>query len=286
MLQQTQVSRVIPFYERFLERFPTVQILAEANWEEFLPYYQGLGYYARGRNMLKTAQLVCENFDGVFPKNREQLLSLPGIGEYTADAILSFGYGEKRLAVDTNLKRVLGRYIAGSKSASLDWENLRTELSSSAPEINGAFMDFANLVCTRKPHCSICPLARQCVYAQSNGSLEAVVKRGSSQFPSAEAQTILVLHENHRKYFSVESERFVPFVLPAPLNTRPRIREYFARQYGLQLSIRPPRAKGYWQEKPTQLVFAQILSGSHSFEEFAAEKAKIVWQEILVGLDA
>lgn len=113
MLQQTQVSRVLTYYTRFLQRFPTVLDLAAATWEDFLPYYEGLGYYNRGRNMLRTAVMVRDSFKGAFPKTREELLVLPGVGEYTAAAILSFAYNQDALAWDTNLKRVMGRFFFG-----------------------------------------------------------------------------------------------------------------------------------------------------------------------------
>lgn len=117
MLQQTQVSRVIDYYTRFLEKFPTVFDLATATWEEFYPYYAGLGYYNRGRNMLQCAKVVVEKYKGKFPPQKAELLALPGIGEYTASAILSFAYGKNELALDTNVKKVLGRVFLGSANA-------------------------------------------------------------------------------------------------------------------------------------------------------------------------
>src|SRR3990167_10186393 len=93
MLQQTQVSRVIGYYERFMKKFPTVEKLATASWEEFLPYYQGLGYYMRGCNMLLPARMVVDDYGGKFPEETAKLRKLPGIGPYTAAAIQSFAYG-------------------------------------------------------------------------------------------------------------------------------------------------------------------------------------------------
>lgn len=115
MLQQTQVSRVIEYYTRFLKRFPTVHDLAVTSWEEFLPYYAGLGYYRRGRNMIEAAKKVVNEHDGEFPRDKKLLMKLPGVGDYTASAILSFAYGDNHLAWDTNLKRVIGRFFFGSK---------------------------------------------------------------------------------------------------------------------------------------------------------------------------
>ncbi|NCU42655.1 MAG: A/G-specific adenine glycosylase, partial [Candidatus Moranbacteria bacterium] len=107
MLQQTQVSRVAQYYTRFLKRFPTVDILAQVSWEEFLPYYEGLGYYRRGKNMIETAQRIMRKYQGMFPRERSHLEKLPGIGSYTARAVASFAYDEPVLAWDTNFSRVL-----------------------------------------------------------------------------------------------------------------------------------------------------------------------------------
>lgn len=257
MLQQTQVSRVIPYYSRFLERFPVVSDLAQASWEEFLPYYQGLGYYARGRNMLKTAQIVNSRYNGIFPAYKRELIQLPGVGDYTADAILSFGYGQQKLAVDTNVKRILGEFLGSEK---INWEHVRKELDPLAPDINSAFMDYASA--HKKPRPKI----------------------EKDTFPWKSAQTYLVLHENHEKYFSENSERFSPFLLPEPVNSRSAIKEYFSRNLGLELSVRPPRAHGYLDEKPAQIVFAQILSGENSLSVFPKMRAKPVIQEILNSL--
>ncbi|MFA6566528.1 MAG: hypothetical protein WCT48_07335, partial [Candidatus Paceibacterota bacterium] len=116
MLQQTQVSRGIVFYERFLKKYSTVQKLAKTNWEEFLPYYEGLGYYNRGRNMLKTAKIIVRDFGGEFPKDKAVLMKLPGIGEYTASAILSFAHDLPYIAFDTNFKKIFGTREAAEKT--------------------------------------------------------------------------------------------------------------------------------------------------------------------------
>lgn len=270
MLQQTQVSRVVPYFERVISRYPTVQDLAATTWEEFLPYYQGLGYYSRGRNMLKTAQAVVEQFNGEFPSTFDELKSLPGVGPYTAAAILSFGYGEPHLAFDTNQQRVWGRVLEGSKKAAVDPKGIERNLPANTnyQDLNAAIMDFANLVCLSKnPQCEICPLQSQCLYFQTKGDLEPLPASKKTGFPLKEAQTILVLHRQHKEYFSSgkSAQAYQPFVLPAPLNTRERIKEYFARQYGLNLAVRPPHWKGTWNDTTTVMVNAQVLSGETKF---------------------
>ena len=158
MLQQTQVSRVIDYYERFLKKYPTVQSLAKSNWEEFLPYYEGLGYYARGRNMLRAAKMIVEEYGGKFPKEKMLLETIPGIGPYTASAILSFAYGENHIAWDTNVSRVIGRFFFGSKMADFEREGMEMQFSVPARALNAALMDFGSALCLARPKCAACPL--------------------------------------------------------------------------------------------------------------------------------
>lgn len=286
MLQQTQVSRVIPYFERFLERFPTVKHLAQASWEEFLPYYAGLGYYARGRNMLKTAQTVVEKFGGEFPNDEAALRSLPGVGPYTAKAILSFGYNQPHLAFDTNQQRVFGRVLEGDRKAQLDALQIETQIPAETDfkVLNGTIMDLANAVCVKKPRCEICPLRQECRYYQTQGELEESSTPTKTRFPLNEAQVILVLHRQHQEYFSASKEEYQPFRLPVSLTSRSQIKEYFRRQHGLELSVRPPHRQGYIDGQPALLVNAQILLGEHTFSSHTKEQAKPVLKELQESL--
>jgi A/G-specific adenine glycosylase len=112
MLQQTRVAAVIPYYERFLERFPNVHALATAPQEEVLRLWSGLGYYSRARNLQRAAQEIVARHGGVFPRTEKEALALPGIGSYTAAAILSIAYGAKHAVLDGNVARVLARIFA------------------------------------------------------------------------------------------------------------------------------------------------------------------------------
>lgn len=268
MLQQTQVSRVIGYYQRFLKKFPTVEKLAKSSWEEFLPYYEGLGYYARGRNMLKTAQKVQIEHGGVFPKTKEALLALPGVGDYTASAILSFAYGKNHLAWDTNLKRVIGRFFYGSKKAEIEIEKIEALLQLPRKKLNAALMDFGSSICTAKPKCHNCPLQTKCVYFKNKGVQEYIAPKEKNNFPTQNAQVVLFLHQNHQKYFSPQTKIFQPFVLDKAIQSRPLIKAHFLEKYGLRLSVRPPHKKGFLQGKPTLFVNAQILAGKHEFFVF------------------
>ncbi len=278
MLQQTQVVRVIEYYNRFLKRFPTVDMLASASWEEFLSYYQGLGYYARGRNMLKAAQVIVADYDGVFPRDTKLLQTLPGVGPYTAAAIMSFAYGENHLAWDTNLKRVIGRFFFGGKHLVTDEEFWEDKFFLQKREMNAALMDFGSALCVARPKCQACMLRSRCVYFKEKGAQELQIKKKqkkvSEEHDWAHARVRVFLHENHEKYFSSSTQTFRPFALPSGYTTRADIKEYFLKTYGLTLAVRPPHKKVVIAGQATLLVNAQILLGEPIFTQFSKNDAK------------
>ena len=142
MLQQTQVPRVADkFYPQFLTAFPDIKSLANASWDEVFPVWQGLGYYSRGKNMLRTAQAVVEQFDGEFPQDANLLKMLPGIGTYTAAAILSFAFDQKTPALDTNINKIL-KVLAPRQNTVRLAQKLINQ-SNSGRDWNGAMMDLA-----------------------------------------------------------------------------------------------------------------------------------------------
>lgn len=269
MLQQTQVSRVVEYYVRFLKKFPTVQKLARATWEEFLPYYDGLGYYARGRNMLLAAKKIVTEHEGVFPRNKEELQKIPGIGPYTAAAIMSFAYGDNHLAWDTNLKRVTGRFFYGSKKAAIDEEWFEKVFVTKRRELNASFMDFGSSICTSKPKCNTCPLVSRCVHFKEKGVQEIIHKKAKKMFLDSQVERVLVvLHENHQRYFSSQKKHYQPFLLPRGYTTRAAIKKWFLEVYGLTLSVRPPHSRMIHQGQKTFLVNAQILDGTQTLSVF------------------
>jgi len=170
MLQQTRVAAVIPYYDRFLSRFPDVRTLAGAPPEEVLRFWSGLGYYSRARNLQKAAQQIVALHEGVFPRDEKSVLALPGIGKYTAAAILSIAFGETRAVLDGNVARVLARLgaIRGDLRESRRWQALQKTagelLDRKAPgDWNQAIMELGAMVCTpRAPQCLLCPAAKFC----------------------------------------------------------------------------------------------------------------------------
>jgi A/G-specific adenine glycosylase len=170
MLQQTRVDTVISYYERFLARFPTLESLSQAPLDDVLKAWEGLGYYARARNLHAAARQVVLVFDGRLPETPEKLRQLPGIGNYTAAAIASIAFGQDIVALDGNLRRVLCRIAAfdddpGRPSTQRRLRELAQALlpPGRASEFNQALMDLGALVCTpSNPRCLICPLINHC----------------------------------------------------------------------------------------------------------------------------
>jgi A/G-specific adenine glycosylase len=174
MLHQTQVTTALPYYRRFLARFPTVFDLAQALLEEVLKAWEGLGYYARARNMHCAAQSIVAEFGGRIPDGYDALRRLPGIGDYTAGAILSIAFGQDRAAVDGNVLRVLSRVLhvttdIADPATKRQIETLAAHLlpPGEAGDFNQALMDLGATVCLpRRPRCLICPLPTVCAANQ------------------------------------------------------------------------------------------------------------------------
>jgi A/G-specific adenine glycosylase len=176
MLQQTQVSTVIPYFERFVARFPDARSLAAAHEDEVMALWSGLGYYARARNLHRAAREVVERFGGVFPASFDALVTLPGIGRSTASAIAAFASGEARPILDGNVRRVLARHagIPGDPASNAVqhalWEEAEARMPRTEVEAyTQGMMDLGATVCLpRKPLCLICPVAADCVARLEN----------------------------------------------------------------------------------------------------------------------
>ena len=171
LLQQTQMATGIKYYNKFIKKFPTIEKLAKANEETIYSMWKGLGYYNRANNLHKTAQRIVKNYQGVFPREYNKLLGLPGIGKYTAAAISSICFNSKKYVIDANVYRVLSRYLGLNtkinKTGSYKYfETLSVELAKGIKETgtyNEAIMDFGSLICKPKnPKCEICNTRKTC----------------------------------------------------------------------------------------------------------------------------
>lgn len=204
MLQQTQVATVIPYYQRFMTAFPSVADLAQADTDHVLHLWTGLGYYARARNLHKSAQIITQDYAGKFPKQFEQVLALPGIGRSTAGAILAFSQGQHFAILDGNVKRVLARFYAvegwyGKKEV----ENKLWQLSelntpkSNIQQYTQAIMDFGATLCKRsKPLCQQCPMQKSCL-AFTAGRV-AELPHGKPKSVKPVKQTTMLLVQNSK----------------------------------------------------------------------------------------
>ncbi|MDE3091163.1 MAG: A/G-specific adenine glycosylase, partial [Chloroflexota bacterium] len=191
LLQQTQVATVIPYYVRFLARFPNVRALAAANLDAVLKTWEGAGYYARARNLHRAAQEIVQRFGGKVPQTVDELLALPGIGRYTAGAIASIAFNRDAPALDGNVTRVLCRYfniVDDPKNAGTQKElwKLAEELlpRGKAGTFNQAVMDLGATVCApRRPACAVCPLNRGCAARQLGIQERLPAKRKKKTLP-------------------------------------------------------------------------------------------------------
>lgn len=202
MLQQTQVATVIPYFERFMARFPEIQSLADASQDEVLHLWTGLGYYARARNLHKAAQTLRDNFANQFPEDFESVLALPGIGRSTAGAILAQALGQQHVILDGNVKRVLTRLYAiegwpGKKAI----ENQLWELAESlTPEENltdytQAIMDLGATACARKADCAACPVTDLCTAHQQGNVSDYPTPKKRKTLPVKVTQMLLLQNE-------------------------------------------------------------------------------------------
>jgi A/G-specific adenine glycosylase len=189
MLQQTRVETVIPYFKRWIRRFPSIRRLAQASQQDVLSKWEGLGYYSRARNLHQAAQIVMEQYNGELPRDVFAIRSLPGIGRYTAGAIASIAFGLDEPLLDANVRRVLSRVFAlrlpvdSSAGQKVLWgiatEHLPRGKSS---DYNQALMDLGATVCVPKnPHCEVCPLSRLCLARELGlqGSLPILKARKS-----------------------------------------------------------------------------------------------------------
>lgn len=302
MLQQTQVSRVLEYYQNFLARFPDIFSLSKSSWGEFLPYWKGLGFYSRGRNMLKTAIAIVQKYEGIFPSDQKTLEMLSGIGPYTSAAILSFSKNMPLPALDTNLFRVLSRFWDISESAVKQIaEKEYTEFS--APDlINHALMDIGATICgSQKTICEACPLHEKCQFfasgKQKNLKKESVKKAKEPKI--SKEFSVAAIHHEQKYLFIKKGEKwgFPSFLREKGRDHRHLLQEKFLEKFGIQVSVRPPfwsgvfeEEKEYWKIRCSrvQILGDNLPKGKNllwiapqNFADFMMEEALLPVLEIL-----
>jgi A/G-specific adenine glycosylase len=213
MLQQTQAATVVPYYDRFLARFPDVASLASADEQDVLRLWEGLGYYRRARSLHRAAKETVERFGGHFPRDAETIQSLPGVGRYTAGAVASFAFDAKAPIVEANTQRLYARLAAIeddlSKPASQHrlWAIAEALLPREEPgKFNQALMDLGNLICTpKRPRCLECPVAKQCDAYASNRVDRIPTPKRPPNWESVE-ETLWIVRDGERIFLRQRGE--------------------------------------------------------------------------------
>ena len=209
MLQQTQVVTVIPYFNRFINKIPNLKKLSKMPDRELIKLWEGLGYYSRVRNLKKTAKIIISKYHGEIPNNYEDLISLPGIGNYTANAILAIAFNKSYIPLDGNIERVLKRYLYLKKDKEIQKDNLIEKksifgISSRASDYAQALMELGAMICKPKnPECSGCPISKNCKsYKKKDFDLAKIIKKNKEKY------FILKVYKKNQKYLLVKNTRF------------------------------------------------------------------------------
>lgn len=250
ILQQTRVEQGLPYFIRFMEKYPDVSSFAAATEDDILKLWQGLGYYSRGRNMLKTAQYVQKHYNGTFPNSYDELIKLKGIGEYTAAAISSFSANEAKAVVDGNVYRVLARYfgIDDAINSTVGKKKFQTVaddlLNKQHPALhNQAMMEFGAMVCKPKnPACGVCPVRTGCFAFINNATTALPVK----------LKTVKI-RERFLNYFLISAGETI-------LMNKRGEGDIWANMYDLPLI-----------ETPTELTINELMNLPETIEHFGTD---------------
>jgi A/G-specific adenine glycosylase len=209
MLQQTQVATVIPYFNRFIKNIPNFKILARVQNKKLLKLWEGLGYYSRARNLKKTAQVIIKDFDGKLPGNFEDLKTLPGIGNYTASAILAIAFNKPYIPLDGNIERVLKRYLHLRKVNEIKKENIIKKKSifgtSSRPsDYAQALMELGALICKPiNPLCNQCPISKKCMsFKNKDFQITKNIKKKIDKY------FVLKVYKKDQSYLLIKNTKF------------------------------------------------------------------------------
>ena len=170
MLQQTQVKTVIPYFIKFVSKIPNLKVLSTSNEKKILKLWEGLGYYRRAKNLQKTAKILIENYNGKLPTQFEEIKKLPGIGEYTANALLALVYDKPRIPIDGNVKRVFSRLL--NKNIKYEKNTYKILDTSRNADLAEALIEFGALICKpKKPLCNLCNLKENCKFFKNKTNI-------------------------------------------------------------------------------------------------------------------
>ena len=209
MLQQTQVVTVVPYFNRFIKKIPNLKKLSVIQDRELIKLWEGLGYYSRARNLKKTAKMIISKYRGKIPSNYEDLVSLPGIGNYTAYAILAIAFNKSYVPLDGNIERVIKRYLYLKKDKEIQKKNLLQKksifgTSLRASDYAQALMELGAIICKPKnPECSKCPISKNCKsYKRKDIDLIKIVKKYKDKY------FIIKVYKKNQKYLLIKNTKF------------------------------------------------------------------------------
>jgi len=209
MLQQTQVVTVIPYFKRFTKDIPDIKSLSKVQNKKLIKLWEGLGYYSRVRNLKKTAQSIVKNFKGKLPNNFEDLISLPGIGSYTASAILAIAFNKPYIPLDGNIERVLKRYLYLKKDKEIQKDNLIQKksifgISSRSSDFAQAIMELGALICKpNNPLCYQCPISKKCKsFKKKDFNLKKNIKKNIDKY------FLLKVYKKNQRYLLIKNTKF------------------------------------------------------------------------------
>ena len=209
MLQQTQVITVVPFFNRFISNIPSLQSLANIKEKKLIKLWEGLGYYSRARNLKKTSQIIIKNFKGKIPDNFDDLKTLPGIGDYTASAILAIAFNKPFIPLDGNIERVLKRYLYLKKENEIKKDNLQDKkrifgISKRSNDYAQALMELGAVICKpSNPLCNKCPISKKCIsFKKKDFELTKKIKKNIDKY------FVLKVFKKDTRYLLVKNTKF------------------------------------------------------------------------------
>ena len=209
MLQQTQVVTVVPFFKRFIKNLPSLSKLANVEEKKLIKLWEGLGYYSRARNLKRAAQIIIKNFNGKIPENYDELKSLPGIGSYTASAIMAIAFNKPFIPLDGNIERVLKRYLYLKKENEIRKDNLIQKksilgISPRSSDYAQALMELGAMICRPKnPKCNECPISTNCrSYKKKDFNLTKTTKKNKNKY------FILKVYKKNQRYLLIKNTKF------------------------------------------------------------------------------
>lgn len=291
MLQQTQVDTVIPYYQRFLAKYPSVQDLARADMDDVLKLWEGLGYYSRAKRLIPCAIQVVEKHQGHFPKEEKALLKLPGIGPYTAGAILSIAYNKQVPAVDGNVLRVVARLdcldldIGQAKNRPVFEDIVRQILPKNMRAFNQAMMELGAMVCTPKsPKCDGCPLQGTCLAYKTKTVGDYPVKLKKTKAKTLKVSVALVYHKNRVLIYQKAPDGLIGGLWAFPyhadeIDNLSALKESVWDQFGITLS--DGKACGQTKHVFTHQIWHMTLYAFEVSEPIRVDDPKMMWASLL-----